>query len=1561
MAPDPDLSMQYNSHRRQTFDDGVFLGRAKNPKKWPHGEALKQHLADRGFFFAPSFKYPDLVTCFGCGKKEHDLGDTNEISHTHLANNPKCALALIASAFCNYSDSLNAASFWPSQKLLLLNDPLGLRSIEMRRSTFKNLWPYENDRPATKSTSRNLAAAGFYYAPLHPENDRVICMYCEYALENWDPEDDPLIEHRHSDKGYCYLLDKLDNPDKHYPVASELSDDLVELATGLGEDFDFYETEGDLSSEKSPRLSALPRETTDEEKISDNAVSPSPSKNSHKSTRSSSSQKDVFDFSLDNISDPDHASFFAKKNPKKYVSKRKVGRVRQPMVKEKASAFFDSDDESTLVPSAKNSTTVSLIETPNDDSAIKRVTRSRSRRKMTSNGDEKIDTNAVEPSQIANNSVPEGAGAASVDSEAKNNAEVDSTPTFDGSEPTIASVPEDDLSSFVMSAPSPSSRPIRKTRSTRSGPISYDLESSIDFNDSFSDDDTDITIAENHTKKKAKVPSKRKKATQEEVKIPEGLPPTTKKRRIRLKNPPRSPGPDLFDLSNQNLGDYGEGNINFIEDDISRVKPIASPTTKKETPPIPTPSSKSKKTFSIKKPLPKAKAVPERKRTTKSRSIFDVSSEDVIFGGRQDLSFDVTQAKIKGVDKTEVQKSQSPSVYTEIHSTQDVPSKKQAVATDVLAEIASTDTPPPALPIDKSGVIDDIGPVTAPILEQSKQDITEEPTSLSKPRRKGRIPKAKNENTQNESITKNTRSSVQPKPTKKVSSDPVGSTEILNDSAHVIEEPELDFEKKLETRKSGSRRKKEASLKLAEPSGISLVESNLPLESGNDEMDTTINSAKPQLKKTRKKKELAPVPASTETLSKRTTRKRKLKVFEEQGSNDSNLDVQPQKAGTKRRQLKKDISWVSEPDNNVLVGADQKEVESEHFVTGKLELHTSKVGFAFDEESQDVSELSDKSLVTRKHAESEKEVYEVSASRDNPSKSPSVGIEIHLKSGSDDPDIGAVSAAVETHIEPSSPRNDVPKVSSSEQDLSWNQPQENESSKGAHEEKESSEHSPMPDFLPSNISGSTDIDLAVVNASFDPLSAPKHAPNDSNEEEEVHGDTYQSNGTENQDHPSNGQLGNDTFLSDEESPRKDISLSPSSYAYYKQDLAAIKGEIVDITTTTTTTTTKRATPIGEEEVAHKDNDESESAGINEKESEAGNNGDKSEVEESTTRDQIRLGETLENHKVFSKKASVADTTFKETFELNDVRHDSEGGVNLSLSGPKINAPKDIPYDNLSAKASISDGISAKETSVGEYVPKEAGSKERVVGEIIAQEAIFKSAITDDSMSKEATPREAIARGIIASENIKNDGNKATSENSFHGPNSGVQTACSLPHENRAISPKKAGPSTLINPQISEGGAGHPTPQKWSVSGSPTNRLGRLSGDVSNALGSSTPQGNQFFVNADLDWEPLRQFQEELKVMDGAIKYLHELGASDVELYNDVDGELTRFISQLPEEEAKMTIEEWVLHNGASCGKTVREFCERMIVAYEEECDRVEAAVMAMSEVESDEEHEKEAV
>ena len=74
--------------------------------------------------------------------------------------------------------------------------------------------------------------------------------------------------------------------------------------------------------------------------------------------------------------------------------------------------------------------------------------------------------------------------------------------------------------------------------------------------------------------------------------------------------------------------------------------------------------------------------------------------------------------------------------------------------------------------------------------------------------------------------------------------------------------------------------------------------------------------------------------------------------------------------------------------------------------------------------------------------------------------------------------------------------------------------------------------------------------------------------------------------------------------------------------------------------------------------------------------------------------------------------------------------------------------------------------------------------------------------------------------------------------------------------------------------------------------------------------------------------------------------MKELANSEYDLNNDVNGDITRFIAEMPEEEEEMTIKQWMEHCATNCRDIVTQSCSELGDFILEEYDR------AIQEIES---------
>ncbi|XP_048221342.1 baculoviral IAP repeat-containing protein 5 [Perognathus longimembris pacificus] len=70
-----------------------------------------------------------------------------------------------------------------------------------RLSTFKS-WPFLE---GCSCTPERMAEAGFIHCPTENEPDLAQCFFCLKELEGWEPDDNPLEEHKKHSSGCAFL------------------------------------------------------------------------------------------------------------------------------------------------------------------------------------------------------------------------------------------------------------------------------------------------------------------------------------------------------------------------------------------------------------------------------------------------------------------------------------------------------------------------------------------------------------------------------------------------------------------------------------------------------------------------------------------------------------------------------------------------------------------------------------------------------------------------------------------------------------------------------------------------------------------------------------------------------------------------------------------------------------------------------------------------------------------------------------------------------------------------------------------------------------------------------------------------------------------------------------------------------------------------------------------------------------------------------------------------------------------------------------------------------------
>ncbi|TFK08709.1 Nuclear protein MDM1 [Platysternon megacephalum] len=92
-----------------------------------------------------------------------------------------------------------AAALLPAEWQLYLS--------ETRLATYRS-WPFTE---GCACTPERMAEAGFIHCPSENGPDVVQCFFCFKELEGWEPEDDPIDEHRKHSSG-CAFLSLRKNP-----------------------------------------------------------------------------------------------------------------------------------------------------------------------------------------------------------------------------------------------------------------------------------------------------------------------------------------------------------------------------------------------------------------------------------------------------------------------------------------------------------------------------------------------------------------------------------------------------------------------------------------------------------------------------------------------------------------------------------------------------------------------------------------------------------------------------------------------------------------------------------------------------------------------------------------------------------------------------------------------------------------------------------------------------------------------------------------------------------------------------------------------------------------------------------------------------------------------------------------------------------------------------------------------------------------------------------------------------------------------------------------------------
>ncbi|CAB5180208.1 unnamed protein product [Rhizophagus irregularis] len=180
--------------------------------KWPYKSSdgykpTPETLSLAGFYFNPSKKSPDNVTCYLCHKSMDCWRPDDVPCEEHFTNSPDCVWAICQHIKKELDNNIpfnwdNEAQ-WPNSKNM----------CDIRFKTFKNWWPHDGKK-GWAITSKKMAKAGFYFAPTYTSEDNVFCMYCGIELDCWEPDDDPVEEHRKRGGDTCIFFAKTPSKSK---------------------------------------------------------------------------------------------------------------------------------------------------------------------------------------------------------------------------------------------------------------------------------------------------------------------------------------------------------------------------------------------------------------------------------------------------------------------------------------------------------------------------------------------------------------------------------------------------------------------------------------------------------------------------------------------------------------------------------------------------------------------------------------------------------------------------------------------------------------------------------------------------------------------------------------------------------------------------------------------------------------------------------------------------------------------------------------------------------------------------------------------------------------------------------------------------------------------------------------------------------------------------------------------------------------------------------------------------------------------------------------------------
>ncbi|XP_005916554.1 E3 ubiquitin-protein ligase XIAP [Haplochromis burtoni] len=164
--------------------------RLRTFSSWPNRTPVRpRDLAQAGFFYVGQ---SDKVQCFCCGGRLNGWEPGDSAWSEHSKHYPNCYF-ILGHDVGNIPIQTGIEEDASNNRRAI--DPALMQNFEARRATFAGVrHPIDHER---------LARAGFYSTG---RGDAVLCFHCSGGLNNWQPEEDPWVEHAKHYPGCSFLL-----------------------------------------------------------------------------------------------------------------------------------------------------------------------------------------------------------------------------------------------------------------------------------------------------------------------------------------------------------------------------------------------------------------------------------------------------------------------------------------------------------------------------------------------------------------------------------------------------------------------------------------------------------------------------------------------------------------------------------------------------------------------------------------------------------------------------------------------------------------------------------------------------------------------------------------------------------------------------------------------------------------------------------------------------------------------------------------------------------------------------------------------------------------------------------------------------------------------------------------------------------------------------------------------------------------------------------------------------------------------------------------------------------